>query len=134
MIYAIINQCIILIRIIFSMYSCLTPPIYDYCWNHSFILAHLFHYKTLDFSIVIGWLLRCHYFFRLITKYKITKVSHPSKHCLFSFTFACRPPYSLTFNTWLTEVIRCAHILHPIFPMLQPLQGFCSTLCRCRWS
>ena len=29
----------------------------------------------------------------------ITKVSHPSKHCLFSFTFVCRPPYSLTFNT-----------------------------------
>ena len=29
----------------------------------------------------------------------ITKVSHPLKHCLFSFTFVCRPPYSLTFNT-----------------------------------
>ena len=29
----------------------------------------------------------------------ITKVSHPLKHCLFSFPFACRPPYSLTFNT-----------------------------------
>ena len=28
----------------------------------------------------------------------ITKVSHPLKHCLFSFTFAYRPPYSLTFN------------------------------------
>ena len=28
-----------------------------------------------------------------------TKVSHPLKHCLFSFPFACRPPYSLTFNT-----------------------------------
>ena len=28
-----------------------------------------------------------------------TKVSHPLKHSLFSFTFACRPPYSLTFNT-----------------------------------
>ena len=28
-----------------------------------------------------------------------TKVSHPLKHCLFSFTFVCRPPYSLTFNT-----------------------------------
>ena len=29
----------------------------------------------------------------------LTKVSHPLKHCLFSFPFACRPPYSLTFNT-----------------------------------
>ena len=29
----------------------------------------------------------------------VTKVSHPLKHCLFSFPFACRPPYSLTFNT-----------------------------------
>ena len=28
-----------------------------------------------------------------------SKVSHPLKHCLFSFTFVCRPPYSLTFNT-----------------------------------
>ncbi len=53
MIYAIINQCIILIRILFIMYSCVSPPTYDCCWNHSFILAHLFHYKTLDFSI--GW-------------------------------------------------------------------------------
>ena len=35
----------------------------------------------------------------------LTKVSHPLKHCLFSFTFAYRPPYSLTFNTWLTEVM-----------------------------
>lgn len=29
------------------------PPTYDCCWNHSFILVHLFHYKTLDFNIVI---------------------------------------------------------------------------------
>ena len=28
-----------------------------------------------------------------------TKVSHPLKHWLFSFTFACHPPYPLTFNT-----------------------------------
>ena len=51
----------------------------------------------------------------------ITKVSHPLKHCLFSFTFACRPPYPLTFNTCLTEVMQTVHILHPIFPTLQPL-------------
>ena len=73
MIYAIINQCIILIRILFSIYSCMHPPIYDYCWNHSFILAHPFHYKPLDFSIVIECSLHCHYLFRLITKYKIRK-------------------------------------------------------------
>ena len=54
----------------------------------------------------------------------ITKVSHPLKHRLFSFTFACRPPYPLSFNTWLIEVMQCVHILHPIFPMLPPLQGF----------
>ena len=73
MIYAIINQCIILIRILFSKYSCMRPPINGYCWNHSFILAHLFHYKSLDFNMVIECSLHCHYLFRLITKYKIRK-------------------------------------------------------------
>ena len=29
----------------------------------------------------------------------ITKVSHPLKHRFFPFLFACRSPYSLTFNT-----------------------------------
>ena len=111
MIYAIINQCIILIRIIFSMYSCLTPPIYDYCWNHSFILAHLFHYKSLDINIVFECSLRCHYPFRLITKYKIrktvtakqssqkkvpvTSVSH-FKNVTFSFTVVLRKVLKVT--------------------------------------
>ena len=54
----------------------------------------------------------------------ITKVSHPLKPCLFSFAFACGPPYPLSFNTWLIEVMQTVHILHPIFPTLLPLQGF----------
>ena len=56
--------------------------------------------------------------------YKITKVSHPLKHWLFPFTFACGPPYPLSFNTCLIEVMQTVHMLHPIFPMLPPLQGF----------
>ena len=64
--------------------------------------------------------------------YKITKVSHPLKHQLFSFSFVCLPPYPLTVNTCLTEVMQTIHILRPIFPTLQPLQGFCSSLCRFR--
>ena len=60
--------------------------------------------------------------------YNLTKVSHPLKHQLFSFSFVCLPPYPLTVNTCLTEVMQTIHILRPIFPMLQPLQGFCSTL------
>lgn len=62
----------------------------------------------------------------------ITKVSHPLKHQLFSFSFVCLPPYPLTVNTCLTEVMQTIHILRPIFPTLQPLQGFCSSLCRFR--
>ena len=67
-------------------------------------------------------------------KYKLlqTKVSHPLKHQLFSFSFVCLPPYPLTVNTCLTEVMQTIHILRPIFPTLQPLQGFCSSLCRFR--
>ena len=61
-----------------------------------------------------------------------TKVSHPLKHQLFSFSFVCLPPYPLTVNTCLTEVMQTIHILRPIFPTLQPLQGFCSSLCRFR--
>ncbi len=53
-----------------------------------------------------------------------TKVSHPLKRCLFSFAFACRPPYPLSFNTCLIEVMQTVHMLHPIFPTPQPLQGF----------
>ena len=49
-----------------------------------------------------------------------TKVSHPLKPCLFSFTFACGPPYPLSFNTCLIEVMQTIHILHPVFPTLQP--------------
>ena len=60
------------------------------------------------------------------------KVSHPLKHQLFSFSFVCLPPYPLTVNTCLTEVMQTIHILRPIFPTLQPLQGFCSSLCRFR--
>ncbi len=45
------------------------------------------HPKVCQSEGTVSWL-----------KYK-AKVSHPSKHCLFSFTFVCRPPYSLTFNT-----------------------------------
>lgn len=63
---------------------------------------------------------------------EITKVSHPLKHQLFSFSFVCLPPYPLTVNTCLTEVMQTIHILRPIFPTLQPLQGFCSSLCRFR--
>ena len=62
----------------------------------------------------------------------LTKVSHPLKHQLFSFSFVCLPPYPLTVNTCLTEVMQTIHILRPIFPTLQPLQGFCSSLCRFR--
>ena len=62
----------------------------------------------------------------------VTKVSHPLKHQLFSFSFVCLPPYPLTVNTCLTEVMQTIHILRPIFPTLQPLQGFCSSLCRFR--
>ena len=65
---------------------------------------------------------------------ELTKVSRPLKHWLFSFTFACGPPYPLSFNTWLIEAIQTVYIFHPIFPMLQPLQGFCSSLYRCRRS
>ena len=64
--------------------------------------------------------------------YYVTKVSHPLKHQLFSFSFVCLPPYPLTVNTCLTEVMQTIHILRPIFPTLQPLQGFCSSLCRFR--
>lgn len=64
--------------------------------------------------------------------YYFTKVSHPLKHQLFSFSFVCLPPYPLTVNTCLTEVMQTIHILRPIFPTLQPLQGFCSSLCRFR--
>lgn len=64
--------------------------------------------------------------------YLNTKVSHPLKHQLFSFSFVCLPPYPLTVNTCLTEVMQTIHILRPIFPTLQPLQGFCSSLCRFR--
>ena len=71
MIYAIINQCIFLIRILFSMYA---PPNIRLLLESFFYIAHLIHYKPLDFSIVIECLLRCHYLFRLITKYKIRKV------------------------------------------------------------
>ena len=40
---------------------------------------------------------------KLVGNYTIvTKVSHPLKHWLSSFTFACRLSYSLTFNTCLT--------------------------------
>ena len=53
-----------------------------------------------------------------------TKVSHPLKRSLFSFAFACGPPYPLSFNTCLIEVMQTVHMLHPIFPMLPPLQGF----------
>lgn len=63
---------------------------------------------------------------------KAAKVSHPLKHQLFSFSFVCLPPYPLTVNTCLTEVMQTIHILRPIFPTLQPLQGFCSSLCRFR--
>ena len=56
--------------------------------------------------------------------YYETKVSHPLKRSLFSFAFACGPPYPLSFNTWLIEVMQSVHVLHPIFPMLPPLQGF----------
>ncbi|MEF2713575.1 MAG: PIG-L family deacetylase, partial [Bacteroides uniformis] len=49
---------------------------------------------------------------------KITKVSHPLKHQLFSFSFVCLPPYPLTVNTCLTEVMQTIHILRPIFPTL----------------
>ena len=62
----------------------------------------------------------------------VAKVSHPLKHQLFSFSFVCLPPYPLTVNTCLTEVMQTIHILRPIFPTLQPLQGFCSSLCRFR--
>ena len=54
----------------------------------------------------------------------LTKVSHPLKRSLFSFAFACGPPYPLSFNTWLIEVMQSVHVLHPIFPMFPPLQGF----------
>ena len=54
----------------------------------------------------------------------LTKVSHPPlKRSLFPFTFVCLLPYPLSFNTWLIEVMQTAHILYPIFPTLQPLQG-----------
>ena len=56
--------------------------------------------------------------------YKITKVSHPLKRSLFSFAFACGPPYPLSFNTWLIEVMQSVYVLHPIFPKSPPLQGF----------
>ena len=68
----------------------------------------------------------------IFQKEYITKVSHPLKHQLFSFSFVCLPPYPLTVNTCLTEVMQTIHILRPIFPTLQPLQGFCSSLCRFR--
>ena len=71
MIYAIINQCIILIRILFSMYA--PSNIRTTVGESFFLLAHLFHYKPLDFSIVIECSMHCHYLFRLITKYKIRK-------------------------------------------------------------
>ena len=67
-----------------------------------------------------------------VWEYEDTKVSHPLKHQLFSFSFVCLPPYPLTVNTCLTEVMQTIHILRPIFPTLQPLQGFCSSLCRFR--
>ena len=57
-------------------------------------------------------------------KNKGSKVSHPLKRSLFSFAFACGPPYPLSFNTCLIEVMQTVHILHPIFPKLPPLQGF----------
>lgn len=69
---------------------------------------------------------------QLTSKGNFTKVSHPLKHQLFSFSFVCLPPYPLTVNTCLTEVMQTIHILRPIFPTLQPLQGFCSSLCRFR--
>ena len=74
------------------------------------------------------------FFVSLCRKYCVltAKVSHPLKHQLFSFSFVCLPPYPLTVNTCLTEVMQTIHILRPIFPTLQPLQGFCSSLCRFR--
>ncbi|MDU6474906.1 MAG: hypothetical protein E6542_02480, partial [Bacteroides sp.] len=43
-------------------------------------------------------------FFSVIGDTYFTKVSHPLKHQLFSFSFVCLPPYPLTVNTCLTEV------------------------------
>ena len=53
-------------------------------------------------------------------KHYFTKLSHPLKHCFLSCTFACRPPYPLSFNTCIIEVKQSVHILYSIFPMLQP--------------
>ena len=83
-------------------------------------------------GIQISELLLFQHFKKSLVHDYITKVSHPLKHQLFSFSFVCLPPYPLTVNTCLTEVMQTIHILRPIFPTLQPLQGFCSSLCRFR--
>ena len=62
--------------------------------------------------------------YRLMEDNDLLKFPTPLKRSLFSFAFACRPPYPLSFNTWLIEVMQSVHVLHPIFPKLPPLQGF----------
>ena len=94
-----------------------------------FLVRNKFHLSAIIVSISYHSTIYCFkticYNFNITSlNINITKVSHPLKHRLFSFTFACRPPYPLSFNTWLIEVMQCVHILHPIFPMLPPLQGF----------
>ena len=109
MIYAIINQCIIFIRILFSIYSCIRPLINDYCWNHSFILAHLFHYKPLDFNIVIECSLHCHYLFPLITKYKIRKeviAKHSSQKYFSCHSFQPFQEYNLFIYSSITQSVK----------------------------
>ena len=70
-----------------------------------------------------------------ICKERNTLLKFPPLKTLFFLIHLCLwPPYPLSFNTWPIEVMQTAHILHPIFPTLQPLQGFCSSLCRCRRS